>query len=302
MPDDLTLETDLRDYIVREMLIAIGRAPDGPARRLLGPILRPPAQRFSRLMAGADRRVGQEGMVAGFQWLLPQLVDGVDVRGADPIPAEGPVLIASNHPGAYDSVAIIANLPPRPDLMVVASDIPFLRRLPAIGAHLIYVSPDPQARMGVIRAMIRHLEAGGAVMTFGSGLVDPDPDLLPGAREALDGWRESLAIVLRQVPQSRLVVTIVSSVLAKEYLRNPITRLKRDGWERRKLAEFLQIGSQLVFSRKPALVPRVSFGRPVVADDLRGGPDEPITMQAIIARATDLLADHIAAAPGKEET
>jgi hypothetical protein len=297
MPDDLTLEDNLRDYILREILIAIGRSPDGPARRLLGPILRPPAQRFSRLMAGADRRVGQEGMVAGAQWLLPQLVDGVDVRGADDIPAQGPVLIASNHPGAYDSVAIIASLPPRPDLMVLASDIPFYRRLPAIGAHLIYVSPDPHERMGVIRAMIRHLEAGSAVMTFGTGLVDPDPDLLPGAREALRGWHESLALVVRRVPQTQVVVAIVSSVLAKEYLRSPVTRLKRDGWERRKLAEFLQVSSQLLFSRKPALRPRVSFGRPVVADDLRGGPGEPITIQPIIARADELLTAHMAAAP-----
>ena len=31
---DRTLEIDLRDYIVREMLIAIGRAPDGVALRV----------------------------------------------------------------------------------------------------------------------------------------------------------------------------------------------------------------------------------------------------------------------------
>jgi hypothetical protein len=148
--------------------------------------------------------------------------------------------------------------------------------------------------------MIRHLEAGGAVMTFGSGLVDPDPDLLPGAREALDGWRESPATVLHRVPQSRLVVTIVSSVLAKEYLRNPITWLKRDGWERRKLAEFLQIGLQLVFSRKPVLWPRVSFGRPVVAANLPAEPGQPITMRPIIELAKNLLAEHMAAAPGRK--
>ena len=76
------------------------------------------------------------------------------MRGADAIPAVGPLVIASNHPGAYDSVAIIAHLPPRPDLMVLASDIPFLRRLPNIGPHLLYVSSDPHERMGAIRAMI----------------------------------------------------------------------------------------------------------------------------------------------------
>ena len=252
---DQALEIDLRDYIVREMLLAIGRAPDGAARRLLGPFLRIPATRFARLMAGTDAVVGRSTMTAGAQWLLPQLVAGVAVRGAETIPLTGPLLVASNHPGAYDSVAIIASLPPRADLMILASDVPFLRRLPAIGAHTIYVSPDPHARMGVIRAMIRHLEAGGAVMTFGSGLVDPDPDLLPGAAEALEIWYESLAIALRRVPQTQVVVSIVSSVVAPQYMRSPLTRLKQDGWERRKLAEFLQIGAQLLFSKEAGAHP-----------------------------------------------
>jgi hypothetical protein len=294
---DRTLEIDLRDYIVREMLIAIDRAPDGVALRVLGPFLRIPAARFAHLIAGTDAVVARSTMTAGAQWLLEQLVSGVQVRGADTIPMTGPLLVASNHPGAYDSVALIANLPPRADLMVLASDVPFLRRVPAIGAHTIYVSPDPYARMGAIRAMIRHLEAGGAVMTFGSGLVDPDPDLLPGAVEALEIWYESLAIALRRVPQTQVVVAIVSSVIAPQYMRSPLTRLKEDGWERRKLAEFLQIGSQLLFSKRAALAPRVSFSQPVVAADLPAEPGQPITMRPIIDRARILLAEHMAAAP-----
>ena len=53
---DRALEIDLRDYIVREMLIAFGRAPDGVALRILGPLLRIPASRFARLMAQAPTR------------------------------------------------------------------------------------------------------------------------------------------------------------------------------------------------------------------------------------------------------
>jgi hypothetical protein len=290
--EDSLLETDLRATIVREMLIAIGRAPDGVARRILGPLLNIPAARFARLIAGTDAIVGRSGMTAGAQWLLPQLVAGTDARGADTIPMTGPLLVASNHPGAYDAVVLIANLPPRADLMVLASDVPFLRRLPAIGAHLIYVSPDPHARMGVLRALIRHLEAGGAVLTFGSGLVDPDPDLLPGAAEALEIWYDSLAIALRRVPQTQVVIAIVSSVIAAQYLRSPLARLKQDGWERRKLAEFLQIGSQLLLSQQVPLTPRVSFSRPVMAADLPE-PGQPLTMRPMIERARQLLAEHM---------
>jgi len=290
---DRALEIDLRDYIVREMLIAFGRAPDGVALRILGPLLRIPATRFARLIASTDAIIGQSTMSAGSQWLLSQLVTGVTVRGAEAIPLTGPLIVVSNHPGAYDSVAILASLPPRTDQMIVASDVPFLRRLPAIGAHTIYVSPDPHARMGVIRAMIRHLETGGALMTFGSGLVDPDPDLLPGAAAALETWYDSLAIVLRRVPETRLVLSIVSSVVAPQYMRSPLTRLKQDGWERRKLAEFLQIGSQLMFSKKATVTPRVSFSRPIRAADIPAEPGQPITMRPIIERAKALLAEHM---------
>ena len=292
---DKALESDLSDAILREMLLAIGRAPDGPARRLLGPLLRPPAARFARLMAGADACVARSGMTGGAAWLLSQLVQGAEVRGADAIPITGPLVIASNHPGAYDSVAIIAHLPARADLAVLASDIPFLHRLPSISMNLIYVSPKPHERMGAVRAMIGHLRAGGALMTFGSGLVDPDPDLLPGAAEALETWYESLALVLRRVPETRLVLAIVSGVVAPAYMRSPLTRLARAGWERRKLAEFLQISTQLLTTRKPTLTPRVSFGEPITAAGLAAGTAEPITMQPIVERAKALLEAHMAA-------
>lgn len=289
------LEIDLRDAIMQEMLRAIGRDPHGPARRLLGPPLRPPAARFARLIAGADAQVAQAGMAAAAGWLLSQLVQGVDVRGAAALPLTGPLLVASNHPGAYDSIVIIAHLPPRPDLLILSSDIPFLRRLPAIGAHLIYVSPDPYDRMAAVRAAIRHLGAGGAIMTFGSGLVDPDPDLLPGAAEALENWYASLALILRRVPQTQVVMAIVSSVVAPSYLRNPLTRLVRGGWQRRRLAEFLQISVQMLSGRKVPLTPRVTFAPPIAAAELATGSGEPITMGPIIARAKMTLDEHMAA-------
>ena len=80
------------------------------ARRILGPLLKLPARRFAMLMAEVDRRVALNGIVAAAQWLLTQIVTGVDARGTDNIPRTGPVLIASNHPGAYDIVALIAGI------------------------------------------------------------------------------------------------------------------------------------------------------------------------------------------------
>ena len=65
--------------------------------------------------------------------------------------------------------------------------------------------------------------------------------------------------------------------------------------KRRRLAEFLQISTQLVTSRMPALTPRVSFGAPVAAGELAAEVNEPITMQPIIERAKALLAEHMTA-------
>ena len=95
--------------------------------------------------------------------------------------------------------------------------------------------------------------------------MDPDPDLLPGAEQAQKSWSPSLELALRRVPETQLVVSIVSGVLARSCLQNPLTRLAGEDWRRRKLAEFLQVGQQVAFSRKFGLNVRVSFGAPVTA-------------------------------------
>src|SRR5512135_2002487 len=92
-PDDLTR------FILDEIFIALKQPPHGVARRIFGPLLKLPARRFAAMMAEVDRRVALNGIVAAAQWLLTQIVTGIDARGTEHIPASGPVLVASNHPG-----------------------------------------------------------------------------------------------------------------------------------------------------------------------------------------------------------
>lgn len=276
--------------ITDEIVAALGFAPRGRVRRVLGPVFRLPARRISTLMARYDRDAAATDIVSATGRFLRHFVDQVVVRGVPNIPCDGPVIIASTHPGAYDAFAVVSNLP-RTDIRLVGSDVPFLNALPAIGPRLILTPPDPAQRMLAVRASVRHLQANGTLLIFPTGLVDPDPEVQAGTADTFAHWSPSLGIMLRRVPAARLVVTVVSGVLSPAALRHPLTRLAKADWEKRKLAEFLQVLQQLMFKRRFELTPRVSFGSPLAGAEL----DRDTALLQIAAHARSVLADHLAA-------
>ena len=286
----------LRETITDEIIAAFGLASRGWQRRLFGPVFWLPAQIFGRLMAGIDRTVGEQGVPEAAKRLLKYFVDDLQVSGYGNIPQEGPVLIASNHPGAYDSVAILACLP-RTDVKVVVSDIPFLRSMPAASRMMVYATPGTQGRMTAVRGMVRQMQQGGALMIFPSGLVDPDPDVLPDAEKELESWSSSLELVMKKVPETKLIVTIASGVLSPVCLRNPLTRLRKKEWEKRKLAEFLQVIQQLALKRKFGLKPRLTFDIALSGSELLAKCGSADLHLAIVDRARQVLRVHMETAP-----
>jgi len=112
------------------MVRALGLPPAGAARRLLGPLLGRPAGRFAGIVARADGEIGSAGLPGAARSLLADLRMEPVVWGERGIPEEGPLLVASNHPGAYDSLAIMAAVP-RKDLKVIISDVGLTRAFPA---------------------------------------------------------------------------------------------------------------------------------------------------------------------------
>jgi hypothetical protein len=279
---------ELRRAISTEILVAAGLQRTGPLQALLRPLVWPPAHRFARLAAEFDRRVALEGWTAAARWALSRFVDGFQAQGTEHLPRTGPLVIASNHPGSYDVLVISAALA-RDDLKILVSDVPFFRRLYATSPHLIYteLGPDSHTRMAVARESVRHLQAGGALLVYATGQVDPDPALLPGAEEALQAWSDSLSLFLRRVPGACLVPAIVRGVLAPSCFAHPLARLRRDPRQKQFLAEFIQVGQQVLFGRGFGLSPTVHFARPLTSADLAGSPGARAT---IIARAQDLLA------------
>lgn len=228
------------------------------------------ARSFAAYSAAFDQKVAQWGLDGAASWAVPLFASDVEVDGAESIPANGPLLVAANHPGSVDALAITSHIRRR-DLKVVASGLGFLRHLPELSRHLIFVPRhDTQGRMGAVRSMIHHLSDGGAVLIFPGGNIEPDPAVLPGAPDALGVWSQSLDVVLRRVPQAQVVVSIVSGVLSRGALRNPLSPFLRSMRDRQKVAEIIQLGAQMLLRTPLGVEPRVTFTRLPAAESREG--------------------------------
>ncbi len=278
--------------LVEEVFFALGLSKTGFACRNFGWMLRPIAKRLADMFVPFDQDLGKYGTQAACGSFIPYFVQEVKARGMENIPTSGPVVVASNHPGAYDSFAIISKIP-RPDVKIIISDIPFIKYMPNARERVLYATSEPSSRMNALRASLRHLEQGGCLVIFATGLIDPDPEVW-GEEEAsrhLEHWSPSLELFLKKVPQTKLVVTIASGVLDPGWAESRLTHIVKPGIDRRRLAEFGQVISQLLRSGEKLYTPHISFAPSVTMDELGGGKGEPL--KNIILRAKTLLHEHM---------
>jgi hypothetical protein len=127
------------------------------------------------------------------------------------------------------------------------------------------------------------LAAGGALLTFPAGEIEPDPALLPGAHASLARWPDAVAVFLRIGRGTPFVPAVVSGVLSATALRHPFTRLRRRAADRHWLAALLQL---LRPDRHPIAV-EVRMGAPVEA-----AADAPEAVRdALLAAVERLLAE-----------
>ncbi len=250
----------LTQLCVDDLISAFGLGDLKHGRLPLELASRIPARRLARQVAAYDEIVGEAGLAAGGAWARERMSRSAEVGGRENVPREGPLLLVSNHPGLADAVALFAATP-REDLRVVAADRPFLEALPNTRRHLLTVSEASPGRFGLVRSATRHLRQGGAVLTFPGGRIEPDPAVLPGAVDALDRWSSSVDLFARLTPGLAIVPVVVSGVISRAALRNPLTRLRRHRRDREWLAATLQM---LAPALRDVTV-RVEFGRPVHA-------------------------------------
>lgn len=278
----------LRETLIDEVLKVFGASRRGLPGRAIAAIIKPAATRLAALAAEFEDRVRRHGLPLASQWILPRFIRSVDVVGQEMIPTDGPLLIAANHPGMIDGLIIAAQIP-RPDLKIVLADLPFFTSLQVLKEKLIYVSRDTYQRLTPVRAAIRHLRSGGAVLLFPGGTIEPDPAVLPGMEHAIERWSNSVDIILRRVPETRVAVGILSGVIAKATLRNPITRLRRNLKDRQRIAEVLQAAQHLLTPRSLAIHPRLRFLSPIAFNNLQGQSTMPRPIDAIRSAARELL-------------
>lgn len=279
--------------LVEEVFNALGFSKTGFACRNFGWIARPIARRLAVMLVPIDQDLGEYGSQVAARNFLPPFVNEIKSRGAESIPATGPIIVASNHPGAYDSMAIVSQIP-RPDATFIISDIPLVKFMPNASNHAYFATSDSSTRTNAVRETIRLLERGGCLVIFATGLIDPDPEVWgeEAASRELEGWSSSLELFLKKVPETKLIVTIASGVLDSGWAKSRSIRIAKPGLERRRLAEFGQVISQLLRPGRKKYNPHISFAQPVTLDELGHGKGE--AMSKIKARARALLAEHMA--------
>ena len=282
----------LTKLLIAELVKAIGLPRTKLFLRLFWILFRIPMSRFANVGLTFDRMVAEVGFPKASEWALTNWCSGVTARGTQNIPAEGPLLIVSNHPGTYDALIIFSQAG-RQDIRWISTEIPFLDNLAHTRSHVIFASrSNALRRMAAMRSAIRHLQTGGALLYIGAGQLDPDPAVYPNAADHIEEWLAGIDFFFRHVPRLRLMPTIVSGVVSPKWARSPITCLRRKDIDKRRLAEFGQGIIQLLFPGRLMFTPYVSFGPPVTIEILRSESSQENVLPAVIARTKALLTEH----------
>lgn len=283
MPDSISRLTDIN---LDDLVNSIGWQDSPRLARLLRTISRPAARKFARQMQEFDSRACETDLATASRFMLEKYVKDVRVYGLERIPSLGPILALSNHPGMTDTLCLFSAIN-RPDLRIIALDRPFLQSLPNVSRQLFFVSDDSKERLGAVRKTAAHLREGGAVLTFPAGSIEPDPQVYPGALESLNRWTDSAGVFLRFAPETRILPMLVSNVLWRKVVSNPITKLKKVREDREKLGAAFQLLAQVIFNLHPLIV-TIKVGEPVGLTEI-GSTDLSAIHKAVLAGMRTLI-------------
>ena len=297
-PDANTVNAITR-ILSGEMFRALGFSNDGWIARTFRPLIWKPIQRFSEIAAGFDQIVSDEGFQEASKWILPNFVEKVQVAGATTIPQKGPLIIAANHPGAFDTLVIASNMPRSDVKIIVNIPLPFIQKLPSTQAHFLHAPRDPHVRIGVVRSALRHLKNGGALLLFASGGIDPDPATMSGAKEELNKWSDSLQLFLRRVPQTKLQIAMISGILPRKFVDHTFTHFRAQRSDKQRISEFFLVIRQMLSPGQYLSSPQLSFASPLTRQQLIPSGQISDLGPTIIQRAQEALSFHTTTLLGK---
>lgn len=243
------------------------------------------AQDFARHMVAFDDAIGSCGLAEAACLTEKLYVRDVRLFDSAHIP-DGPAIFLANHPGMTDTLALLAALG-APQMRIIALNRPFVRSLPNLGRHLLYVTDDVQERISLVRRVHRHLQSGGSILTFPAGQTEPDPDTQTGALESLETWTDSAGTFLRLAPQVPIVPVCVRGVNWDKAINHPLAQIRRAPLDKHLLASALQLLANVSLHMRP-VVARIQFGRPIRASDL-GSTEKAAIHRAVLAEMRCLI-------------
>jgi hypothetical protein len=208
-----------------EIVSAIGAA--GLPHLLRGFVQRAargPSRRLGRALARFDTLIDRVGLTLAAQATLTSFGVRLEVDGA--VRAHGPLLVVTNHPGAYDALAVLAALR-RDDVALVAAGRPFLRAMPALRKHLVFVDDArPFDRLAGLRRALAWLAEGGVLVQFGAGAIEPDARFVTNGGDLLGAWSDGTGLLAARAAAlgAAIVPAFVSGVHSHRAKRLRIVR------------------------------------------------------------------------------
>ncbi len=288
----MNLEDEIQhvsDSLLVDILKVLGLPRTDGWRSLCALLFGKATQRLADIGLTFDQMIVEKGLRKAAEWSLTHWCRDILIRGRENVPEKGPLLVVSNHPGAYDALVISAQLP-RPDLHIIASDLPIFHSLNNLSQRIFFIpfnTNNATGRMAGMLSAVRYLKDGGAVLLMGSGTIDPDPAVYPGALEYLQRWTDAASLFLRFVPQTRVLLSAVSHIVSPRWARHPLTWLQRGGMEKRRIAEFGQVLQQLFRPGSLYVSPRLSFSPALTAAELGNSPRD-----TLVEREANLIKEH----------
>lgn len=292
----IPIEPPPEDYpqlVEEDLLTTLRFMPGSLQYSLMRFLFKTPLFHFTEFLVELDAHLARTDVVCMAQLALQRLTLRVTFHGEPAIPSEGPALIITNHPGWIDSFVALAGFQ-RPDLYFLAGSHPTLENLPHFKKHLIFVNQNGVAnRAEVIRHIIAHLKAGKAVVMCPKGLLEPDPALIPGAKQSILEWNDSVGIFLNKVPETVLQPLLISRMVHPRAWNYWALKLIKEQRRRQQLATILQFALSLrgKGGEKWKVRPRVDFGEALRASDLSSSLNPREISQNLKGRMISLLAE-----------